>query len=1089
MSAERKPGGRASRQDPPLVGREAVLAALSATAADALAGAGSLTLLVGEAGSGKTRIAQESLLAAERRGFEVVSSHCPEAEGVPAFWPWAQLLRGLVARDPDRRGRAESHHPFLALLASREAPSRGEPEDAGERLRVVEALADLLLLESRSRPIALLIDDLHAADLASLHALEVVARRAGEGRLWLVATSRVHALHGDDATAAVLSDLATRVQTCDVTPLREDEVALLLDLIVGSAPSTDLARTVAERTGGNPLLVVELARAIVASPDGASLPADARGLAGALRHRLLPLPAEHRELLAVASLLGRDFDPALVAQTAEVEEESVEAAIEAGLAHRLLLEAPDGSVSFSHALVRDHLRDALPRSRRRTLHRRAAERLEARADAARQVERILYHVERGDDAGVSDRTLEYRLRAANAAAARLAWEDAAALLGSTLAEHESRGAPLTRRAEVALELGLAHARCGETGAAEESFERAWHAALSAGSARLAARAAIGAAGDVRTGNARQGVDPRRAERMTAALAALLEEHDEDEALRARLQTMLAMELYWSGDFERIRGLLEAPRQLASRTDDVRLRADLLLGAAIALWTPENLSERLALCEEAIALGEQSGDLAVSMMGHHLRSVGRLEASDGAGADADRARARGLSERLRYPLQRHYSDNAEVIRLIACGRFPEAEALSRSALQAGVSLGSPHATALHGSHMLLLTALRGRATDVLGPLRLLAAQAEIEFPRASLVWIECLAGEQENARAGLRAFMQAGLASIRPDFFAPGCLALLAESAAHLGEAAACEELYERMAPYAGRAVVVGYATAHLGCFDRYLGALAHGLGRFDAAAEHLDAAIVSDRRAGNRAWLALALEGRAALLETNAHDARAASLRAEAAALRGELGLAMALLPVSVGSGLGAEPAPRYGEASFERAGAGWRVVFAGRSITLDDSRGCVYLAHLLERPDEHVHVLDLVALVAPELEAGATGGGMEVLDARARQEYRDRISSLQEELDEAEAHNDLSRAERAREELDTIAGLLAGALGLGGRSRRAGNATERARKAVYNRIRSVTRRLETVHPELGSHLRNSIRTGRTCSYRPERAVAWHVVS
>jgi len=128
--------------------------------------------------------------------------------------------------------------------------------------------------------------------------------------------------------------------------------------------------------------------------------------------------------------------------------------------------------------------------------------------------------------------------------------------------------------------------------------------------------------------------------------------------------------------------------------------------------------------------------------------------------------------------------------------------------------------------------------------------------------------------------------------------------------------------------------------------------------------------------------------------------------------------------------------------------------------------------------------LVEAGLSHGGAGGN-EVLDDRAREAYRARLVDLQEDLDEAEASNDPERAARARAEMDLLTTELASAYGLGGRARGAGSATERARKAVTERIRASLARVAAANPGLGRHLENSIRTGIFCSYRPETPVDW----
>jgi hypothetical protein len=102
-------------------------------------------------------------------------------------------------------------------------------------------------------------------------------------------------------------------------------------------------------------------------------------------------------------------------------------------------------------------------------------------------------------------------------------------------------------------------------------------------------------------------------------------------------------------------------------------------------------------------------------------------------------------------------------------------------------------------------------------------------------------------------------------------------------------------------------------------------------------------------------------------------------------------------------------------------------------------------------------------------------------------VRELQGEIDEARAANDPLRAERAEAELDALVQQLSEAFGLGGRARRAGSAAERARSAVAWRLRAAVKQVGEVHPELGRHLENALRTGTWCCYRPETDVAWDV--
>jgi hypothetical protein len=181
-----------------------------------------------------------------------------------------------------------------------------------------------------------------------------------------------------------------------------------------------------------------------------------------------------------------------------------------------------------------------------------------------------------------------------------------------------------------------------------------------------------------------------------------------------------------------------------------------------------------------------------------------------------------------------------------------------------------------------------------------------------------------------------------------------------------------------------------------------------------------------------------------------------------------------------AEPAAPVGAAVFRRDGAVWTLAWAGRAVQMPHRKGFTDIAELLGRPGRAVHCLDLDGGVA-QADLG------ELIDARAREEYRERAEELQTEIEDARRANDPAREERARDELGAIAEALEAAYGLGGRARRAGDPAERARSAVAWRIRSALRKLEGEHDPLARHLRNAVRTGTWCVYEPETPVEWEL--
>jgi non-specific serine/threonine protein kinase len=175
--------------------------------------------------------------------------------------------------------------------------------------------------------------------------------------------------------------------------------------------------------------------------------------------------------------------------------------------------------------------------------------------------------------------------------------------------------------------------------------------------------------------------------------------------------------------------------------------------------------------------------------------------------------------------------------------------------------------------------------------------------------------------------------------------------------------------------------------------------------------------------------------------------------------------------------------AALRREGEYWVIARGDQVFHLKDTLGLGYLSRLLHEPDRELLALDL---------AGADHGAMPgdagpVLDAQAKAVYRNRLRELADDLEEAEGFSDAGRAERARSEIDALTEQLAGAVGLGGRDRRAASATERARLNVTKALKSAIRRIAREDAVLGRHLDRSVRTGTYCCYAPDPAtrIAW----
>jgi hypothetical protein len=322
----------------------------------------------------------------------------------------------------------------------------------------------------------------------------------------------------------------------------------------------------------------------------------------------------------------------------------------------------------------------------------------------------------------------------------------------------------------------------------------------------------------------------------------------------------------------------------------------------------------------------------------------------------------------------------------------------------------------------------------------------------------------------------------PDLFMP---LVAAEVAAFVGSEADCRTVLAALEPSRDAWTVSSQIDFYFGGpIERVLGLLECRLGDHDRAIASLRHARERCADYGLRPWIArLGLElARAELAANRSDDAHASLITAleqadalplplTARGIRDEL----QKLNTPAHPSAAAPAAPRSSLA-LERQGDVWRARYAGREVLLKDSRGVQLLARLISAPGQRVHVLALARDDGAALAESSAGAA---LDATALLRYRARLAELDEELAIAERTDDDARAARIEAERDAITAELRRAVGLGGRLRKVGSTTERARVNVTRRLRDAIARVSEAHPELGRYLTDAIRTGTYCSFRP----------
>src|SRR5260221_9057989 len=351
------------------VGRDREIASLDLVLDAAVSGHGAFRAVSGEAGIGKTRLADEVVAHAITKGFFTSWGRAWEIGGAPPYWPWSELL-GPIA---DASGDPPPRIGELLGTSSSAPPGDGTRADpARERFEVFERVSAFVRACARERPLLLVFDDLHLADVASLDLLSFVAHGLRTSRIVALATYRdAEARH--PRVADRLARVTREGEVLSLRPLSRDEVAEVVRHEVEPCDA-DLSTAIHDLTEGNPLFLREAIHAINADKSGAPLDALRNvsapgGMHALVRGRLAGASDETRTVLALVAALGRESNLALVAAAAgKTPRDAVHGLQDATTPGLLVRRGEDPSV-FSHGLVREAIYRDLDGDRRRALHR------------------------------------------------------------------------------------------------------------------------------------------------------------------------------------------------------------------------------------------------------------------------------------------------------------------------------------------------------------------------------------------------------------------------------------------------------------------------------------------------------------------------------------------------------------------------------------------------------------------------------------------------------------------------------------------------------------------------------------------------
>lgn len=1004
-----------------IIGRRRELERIEGAVRRGLSGTGTLLLLSGEPGIGKTLLSDHAADGAARGGATVAWGRCWEAGGAPAYWPWIEVFRAV----------GEEADPFF--------PSESGESPADARFRSFDLVVRKIIDVARRRPLAILLDDLHAADVPSLLVLSLLVRGLRGVPIVIVGTYRDAEARGRREVGPLLAKIAREGEVLSLAPLEPGDI---VDWLGRDGGDASRAAEVYRLTEGNPLFVQEILR--LGDSNRASRLPD--GLSAVLDEHLSRVSPATRTVLECGAVLGREFSPAYAGLLAGVAATAVSAALAEAEAAALVSPISNDRRSFVHMLVRDRLVETMAPSRYAELHCKAGEAiLAARADLVSAA----HHYIEGHAAAPIDRVLGIARDAAERALSSLAFEGAAELGERALALVSDRP-PTHESCALAVVVAEAHLRAGSMAVGKERCIEGARIARELGASDLLARAALAYGAHFSTAT----VDPTMVALLEDALAAL---EDHDHPIRARVMARLAAALVppRKGDGERVESLARDSVAMARRLGDPDTLLYALLFATSALGYRVSVEERNALHAEVETLARKSGSRSTLVTTMAFRGALLLETGRRSEAEALFKEYESLLSDFPQPAYQWRKYVGRMVFASLDGDFDEVRRAGEEMRQGAESSGVQTARLAWALLQIAIAHAQGEPSSI-EPRAEAVLELLVKMPPLLpyTAWVLAATGRTDEARDMLRR--------VTTEIEGFPWLIAAGDATVVLRDRELAERFYEPLAAhqYQNRMFWGPAGTFCLGPTQRTLGDLAMILGRHEDALRHYDDAIVVSERVGSKPLLALSRRGREAALAAVSRTARSPTIGR----------------PSENASATGAPTLPRGDSRrlSLRREGDVWAIEqSAGPTIRVKDGKGLRYLERLLSAPGSEVHVLELAGIDEAPADAGA------VLDAKAKDQYKERLDDLRGELDEAMRLCDSGRAERARAEIDAIAGELASAVGLGGRDRKAASNVERARVNVQRRLRDAIERISDLDPGLGRYLGAAIRTGTFCSFSP----------
>jgi hypothetical protein len=1113
---------------PSFVGREIEKRELIEFLDLAKAGTGGLILIAGEPGIGKSRLTEEAISAASSRGFEVVRGACWEAGGAPPYWPWIQISRHCGERKSGKLEKFSIQNTALEpwTEATRDVldASTGAVEplhDRGDQFLFFDSFAEAIREFAGTAGLLIVLEDLHAADPDSVLLAQFIARRIGQSPILLIGTYREREVHADGSLEALILELSRAGRIIRLRGFERDDIKALARQYDKSWIDDQTIEELHRTTEGNPFFLIEIL-AFLRRADrslrlkyGSGVPQLPDSVRVAIESRLSHLPSAAVQILQASSVVGREFDVGLLSTICEKDRDAILSELHFaerwGIVSRF--GGPSDRYLFSHFLLTQVLYEQLPLGQRESLHHLIAETVESQGGLPAPDSVLAHHYFRSLPRS-PEKAFHYSLQSGDLAMRSFAYTEAARLYEMALtAQNATAHTDKSVACSLLLKLGKTQCLSHEFDTFKQTFLKAAALAREIGNPVFLADAALGfgMAG-------KKDFDAQEFTTTSLLREALDAGASLTSAKRSLLLSRLAEELRWSTDQDSLLRIVEDAVEMARRSDDSNslMQALYIKFQCLRGW-PERSDDRLALAAEMVENAERSNLHEWLFRARYHRASILLE-SGKRQFYSEISAIRQIPEAIRlFTEGLSFGEVCDALRVTIAlmdGRFDESEKLLNQGLIRGrdrPDFAAAYFAGFFGLQIILLRREQGKTADLEQSLRQAASEPSNFVARAALAHFYAESGNLSEAASNFDILATNNFEGLARDFSWSISVAYLVETCAAIHDVARARILFDLIKPCAGRHAVLG-VVVYLGSFDYYLGLLAATFKDAVASKEYFLFAREAHKSFNSRPWIARTELHLGQLLISGSQQDQATGAELLSSALKAAESMCMSKLERECREAIaslenrGSESSPqRPAEldrtCSIIRENDYWRLTYEGNSTALRNRKGLTYLIHLLRNPggefastqlasaringDGTLSIILQLTNGDHRLAGSATlGDAGEILDSTAREEYKNRINELRSEIDQAQRFNDIGQVGVLQTELELLEDQIRGAFGLGGRSRRVGSHDERARVKITNSIRSAIDAIDVINPQLGRYLKNTVKTGAFCSYRPDPNVA-----